>query len=175
MHRTRALPVASALVLLIVGGTALAGTVYKWTDENGVVHFADVPPPKVHGVGTEQMPEPPPPVAAETPPPAAGETPAREQRSGPARVVIGKREESDLGEGAHSFSGTVKNEGGAEAKGVVVAIRVVEPTQGDECLRDEIEVEPSTLAPGASGKFDASFTNPCFKGPTETDLRVDWE
>jgi hypothetical protein len=69
----------------------------------------------------------------------------------------------------------VKNEGGETARGVVVAIHVSEPIQGEECLTDEITVEPSSLAAGEKGTFSAEFDNPCFFGPTQAELRPDWD
>lgn len=39
-------------VALIAGGTALAGEIYKWTDENGNVHYEDRP---LGGEATERV------------------------------------------------------------------------------------------------------------------------
>ena len=91
------------------------------------------------------------------------------------RVVIVDRDEVPLGGSQHAVSGKVKNEGGQEARGVAVTIRVVEPTQGEECLTDEIAVSPSTLAAGEEGSFSADFDHPCFLGPTQSELGVEWD
>jgi hypothetical protein len=36
--------------MVLVGGAAAAGTVYKWVDENGVVHYSDQPHPDAQKV-----------------------------------------------------------------------------------------------------------------------------
>jgi hypothetical protein len=174
----------SAAVLAVVALLAtpvLGGPVYKWTDARGVVHFGDVPP-HAAGVNAETMPPAPPPVArppqeAEaTPADAAAAAPAAdgEHGEGPARVAITDRDDEPLGPSVHAFRGKVKNQGGSEARDVSVAIVVNEPTQGEECLREEIDVEPSTLAPGAVGTYEAEFDNPCFHGDVAADLRPEW-
>lgn len=175
----------AALAVGLAAGAVEAGTVYRWTDERGVVHFADVPPPNVQNYTAEPLriaPPAPPAVAAgadavapASAPEAGAKPPAAGEATGPARLVIIDREEVALGDAAQSFSGKVKNRGGTEAHDVAVAIRVVEPTQGDECVTDEIEVAPSSLAPGATGTFEADFNSPCFHGPTQTELRVEWD
>jgi hypothetical protein len=176
------------LVLTMVVAAAAAaqtGSLYRWTDERGVVHFSDVPPPTGHKYTSEPLSAAPPvavpPTAASGPPPAdaattpgASDTPAA-KREGPARVVIAKHQENPLGGPRQAFTGTVRNEGGAEAREVAVSIRVVEPNQGQECVDDEIAVDPTTLPPGASGTYDVEIENPCFHGPTQTELTVIWE
>jgi hypothetical protein len=155
----------------------LAGTVYRWTDANGVVHFADVPPPNLDKYTSQQMvdatraPEQPTPGAAGGDAAEAGAAAAK----GPARVVITEHEEVAVGDAVQSFTGKVRNEGGAEAREVRVSVRVVEPTQGDECLREVIDVEPATLPPGATGTFESNFSHPCFHGPTQADVSVRWD
>jgi Domain of unknown function (DUF4124) len=162
----------AALAAVAIAAPAPAATVYRWTDANGTVHFGDAPPPHPARVETEDLPDVPAPAtqapAAEASP-AAGKTPA-----GPARVALTDRKAEAVGPAAQLFRGTVKNEGGDEARDVAVNITVTEPVQGAECLHDRIDVEPSTLAPGAEGSFEARFENPCFHGPTDTDLRVEW-
>jgi hypothetical protein len=166
------------LVVALITAAAEGQTLYRWTDERGVVHFADVPPPNGHNVIAEWLPAAPParpPAAANQ---VAGDQPAdadKKQPQRPPRVIITEHEEGDSGEAAQSFTGTVKNEGGAEARGVVIAIRVTEPNQGDECLVDEIEVTPSTLAPGDKGTYAADFNSPCFHGPTTAELNARWD
>ena len=173
--------VAVLAVVALLATPALGGPVYKWTDARGVVHFGDVPP-HAPGVNAETMPPAPPPVArppqeAEaTPADAAASAPgaAGEHGDGPARVAITDRDDEPVGPSTHAFRGKVKNQGGSEARDVYIAIVVNEPTQGDECLREEIDVEPSTLAPGAVGTYEAEFDNPCFHGPVAADLRPEW-
>jgi hypothetical protein len=163
-------------LVVLAAASAPAQTVYRWTDERGVVHFADVPPPDVRGYTTESMPIAPPrptPAAAVEPQdeaPASGST-----STGPAKLVVVEHDERPIGDATVAYSGKVKNEGGAAAEDVMVAIRVIEPTQGDECLDDQIDVHPGTLGPGESGTFEAEYTNPCFKGPTRTELQVEWD
>jgi len=52
--RQRLLPLSLGTVglLLALAGPAAAMTVYKWTDDQGVVHYGDAPPP---GVEAEQL------------------------------------------------------------------------------------------------------------------------
>jgi len=176
-HRGAAVA-AWAVLVALAGHAALAQTVYRWTDENGVVHFADSPPPQRKDYQTHEMPRSgpaPPPVeageaAAATP--AAGE-PA-EPAKGPAQIVVSKHEEVGVGPSVQSFTGTVKNEGGAEASDVAISVRVVDPISGDECINAEIGVEPSTLAPGAKGTYETEFEHPCFKGQTQLELHAVW-
>jgi hypothetical protein len=173
-HRRAAVAVCAVLVAL-AGQSALAQTVYKWTDANGVVHFADAPPPQVKDYEKNDMPRrpaaPPPPEAADTAPATGEATPAAK---GPAQVVLSGHEEIGVGPALQSFTGTVKNEGGAEAVEVAVAVRVVDPNSGDECVNTEIDVEPSTLPPGGKGTFEAEIESPCFRGATQADLHVVW-
>jgi Domain of unknown function (DUF4124) len=169
--------VGLCLGLACLASAATAGTVYRWTDQNGVVHFADNPPARGPAVTPQQLPDTVVPISPPEPDVAADATPSAEGTpggNGPARVVISEQEQASVGPGVQSFTGRVKNEGGAEASGVVVAITVVEPSGGAECVRDHIDVEPSTLAPGAEGTFEARFQNPCFKGPTNAELRAEW-
>lgn len=167
----------AAIAAVASAAIAHAATVYRWTDANGTVHFGDAPPPHSARVETEDLPDVPKPAApapvddvpAGEVPPTVGKAPA-----GPAHVILTERKAEAVGPTAQSFRGTVKNEGGAEARDVSVDIAVTEPVQGAECLRDRINVEPSTLAPGAEGSFQAQFENPCFHGPTDADLKVEW-
>ena len=170
---------ALTAVLLVAGRVPGQDTVYRWTDEKGTVHFADVPAPHVNHFTTEALPEVPPAraAAADTAPDAAagGVTPAADESlKGQAHVVLKDKQALAVGPSAQAFRGTVKNEGSAEARDVYVALVVTEPVQGAECLRNEIDVEPSMLGPGQEGSFGAEFDNPCFHGPTDADLRVEW-
>ena len=168
------------IAVLLVGRTSAQDTVYRWTDENGTVHFADVPPAHVNHFTTEELPAVPPPAraaAGEAPPAAAdaAATPMAEGApSGPARVVLKDKQAVAVGPSVQAFRGKVKNEGGDAARDIFVGIVVTEPVQGAECLRNEIDVEPSTLRPGEEGTFDAEFDNPCFHGPTDANLKVEW-
>ncbi|MEO8601197.1 MAG: DUF4124 domain-containing protein [bacterium] len=165
------------LVALGLATPALAGDVYRWVDANGVVHFADVPSAGARQVQTQSMPPPPTRPTGEA---AAADAPAAEAgtpvpATGPARVVVTRQNEESLGSGSHGYRGAVKNEGGTAAHDVAITIRVVEPQQGQECLNDEIAVEPSTLGPGETGVFSANFNNPCFAGTTQTAYEVVWD
>ena len=173
--------VIAALVML-AGAYAGAETVYKWTDEKGTVHFADAPPAHSGGYKAEDLPDAQPPAAAapadatsaaganaDGGKPGEGRAP-----SGPARVVLTDHKAVPLGPSLQAYRGAVKNEGGVEARDVVIAIVVTEPIQGAECLHDQIDVEPSTLPPGGVGTFEAEFDNPCFHGPTEAALQAEW-
>jgi hypothetical protein len=170
------------LGLLVLGGvTARAGEIHRWVDENGVVHFADVPPPNVQTT-TRNMPNRPTMAPTEsgpavTPAPGTpGGTPGTPAASkGPARVAITEQNSESLGGSRHAISGTVANQGGEAARDVVVQVQVVSPAQGDDCLTDEIDVSPSTLKPGEKGEFDTELDHPCFRGETQISLRVQWE
>jgi hypothetical protein len=174
--------VSALLAALLLSASAAAATVYKWTDARGVVHFSDVPPPTTSGIKAETMPEAPPPVARPPAPPISPQEAGQAERagadaapSGPAQVVLTDQQAESIRPTVQSFSGKVKNRGGAEARDVFITIRVTEPTQGDECVRDEIDVEPSTLAPGAEGTFSAAFESPCFHGPVTAELSAVWK
>jgi hypothetical protein len=161
------------LIVLAAGG-AHAGTVYRWTDENGTVHFGDVPPPHVKQFQTQTLPDAPPPVAAGTPAEGtqkAGETPAA---TGAARLVLLDQHADAVSPGVQAIRGKVRNEGGSDAHDVSIAIVVTEPNQGEECMHERISVDPSTLAPGDEGSFDAQFENACFQGPTQIGLHAEW-
>jgi hypothetical protein len=171
------------LLVVLAGAAAEGQTLYRWTDERGVVHFADVPPPRGYTVTAESLPGTAPARPQAAAKQVAGDQPVagepadadKKQPQRPPRVIITEHEEVDSGEAAQSFTGAVKNEGGSEARGVVIAIRVTEPTQGDECLVGEIEVTPSTLAPGDKGTYAADFNSPCFHGPTTAELNARWD
>lgn len=148
-----------------------AGEVYRWTDANGVLHIADVPPPAGQAVQKQTMRDAPPRPAAA--PAADGAPAAAEQATGPAEVVITEQESEGLGGSKHGVSGTVENKGMAAAHDVAIVVHVISPSQGDECLEEQIAVV-SSLAPGEKAKFSADFDHPCFHGPTQVDLRAQW-
>ena len=172
------------LVSVSLTATPVRGqSVYRWTDERGVVHFSDQPPPGGTKFELRDMPPAPRPVPAT---PAAGEspvagviseaaaTPKPRAKTRAARVEITEHEAEPAGNGVQDFSGTVENVGGSVAEDVVVVITVTEPVQGAQCLREEIDVDPSTLPPGDSGTFSVRLQNPCFLGPTTVDIRPEW-
>ena len=174
------------LLTLTVSASAdrvAAQRVYRWTDERGVVHFSDSPPPGATNVEVKDLPRQPTaaPVAAqesEAPPPdavaAAGTTPTP-KRSGKASVEVVDQTQQSVGDALYEFSGTVENTGGSTAEDVVVIISVSEPNQGADCVTQEAEVSPSRLAAGARGKYSVTLENPCFHGPIDTEVRTDWE
>ena len=167
-----------------------AGEVYRWTDAQGVLHIADVPPPKGHDVQTQTLAR-----AARAPrlrggrhsrcrhtgrhgrsdarrrPPAAGAEPAR-----------------GAGAGRHH-----REERGARwaDRGTASAARwrtraAHRARRRDRCARDVAGAgrrvsgrgdrsQSSTLKPGEKAEFSADFDNPCFRGPTQVDLRAQWE
>jgi len=164
---------SAALSVLSAG----AATVYRWVDEKGVVHFGDAPPLGSRDYTKNALPDAPAPAApvestpaSGTPQVAAGKTP----REGPAHVVLLESRTMALGPSRQGIRGKVKNDGGAEARDIVISVLVTEPIQGAECLRDVIDVDPPSLAPGAEGTFDAEFDNPCFHGPTNAALTAEW-
>ena len=51
MHRARAAAfclagLSAALTALFACGTVMATELYKWTDDKGIIHYSDTPPPK---------------------------------------------------------------------------------------------------------------------------------
>jgi glutaredoxin-like YruB-family protein len=87
VHRPREIDIMStafgriALILVLISGTTVwAGSMYKWVDANGVVHFSDgAPDGSQHGGGVETRPAVSSNGAAAAPPPhapAASENPA---------------------------------------------------------------------------------------------------
>jgi hypothetical protein len=168
---------------LVVGLVAVrpvgAADVYRWTDERGVVHFSDVPPHHATQFSTQTMPDAPPPAPIEAVTPAEGAAAAAApeadaQPTGPAKVVLLDKNAVAVGPSTQAIRGKVKNTGGVPAREVSIDIIVTEPIQGAECLRETIDVEPSTLEPGEVGSFEAEFDNPCFNGPTDARLHTDW-
>ena len=173
------------LVACAVAGwscSATAQTFYKWTDERGVVHFSDSPPPSTHNVEERHLarqpviePAPAEPVAgAESP---GDETSGRKGKSGegPSRVILLSRQTPRTGPSALHLTGRVKNVGGAAAQRVSVAISAVDSTQGTPCLHEDSPVTPSTLGPGETGDFDVSLDSPCLYGEPNLDVAPTWE
>lgn len=171
---------AIGLTLATAGSAGAQGTIYRWTDDRGVVHFSDTPPRNQRNVETKVMPPAPPrapaPGAAEAAAEAAPAdgTPAAAAAT-PARVEIIAQQSDPTGESTQVIYGRVRNRGGQPARNVEVSVRVVSPAQGDECLTETLDVRPSTLEPDAEGEFEVSLTHPCFRGETRIELQVDWQ
>ena len=194
----------AACVLLAWGVAASAQTFFKWTDERGVVHFSDSPPPRTRKVEERTLNVPPVVTGAAQAPaeseatengeagkaesggeatsaklskPEGGETAKAKDQSarGPAKVVLVAREAPRTGPSALHVSGEVKNVGGQQAESVVVSITAVDSTQGTPCLEEEAEVTPGSLRPGETGNFDIDLDSPCLYGDPNLDVRPDWE
>jgi hypothetical protein len=182
IQQTTAACAALVAGMVLAGGAVGADTVYRWTDARGVVHFSDVPPQGTRSQA-QTLPDAPAPIAQPPPEPATSEpaaapaAPAAGEEKVPserARVVLTDQQADAVEPAVKSFHGKVKNTGGVEARDVFIALVVTEPVQGDECLREQIDVTPSTLAPGAEGTFEAEFESACFHGETSADLRASW-
>jgi hypothetical protein len=167
----------SALSLILLLGTyATAQTVYKWTDEQGVVHFSDNPPPRGQQFEKQDIPPPPPP-----PPTVAGAeagapgTTSEEKFEGPARVILTKNDSFPRGGTSRHVIGVVKNVGGAPAARVRITAHITD-AEGRACESEDIDVAPSRLDPGASGNFDTTIDSPCFAdGGGSVDAAPQWE
>ena len=164
------------LVPLLLGWPAIvnAQTVYKWTDEQGTVHFADSPPANTKNVEERNLPPPPPAVAPvnDEPTQAEGKSAAAE---GPARIVLMSKHAPRTGPSAVHVSGEVKNVGGTDAHDVSIAVTAVDSTSGTPCLHQDVTVTPSTLGPGETGNFDAEIDDPCLAGGTPVDIATNSE
>lgn len=57
--RIRQVTVHTLLVALLVGSPLVSAQVYKWTDENGVTHYSQVPPPEDQEASIEDIPAEP--------------------------------------------------------------------------------------------------------------------
>jgi hypothetical protein len=194
---TRACCVAGlALSLLAVSsGPLTAQTFYKWTDDRGVVHLADSPPPRTK-VEERVLSVPPVvtlPADAQADAPAvspevgkatdgtgakatgASDGGAGPGGTGPAKVVMLSSRKPRTGPSNLHLSGQVKNVGGTDAQGVGVSVVAVDATQGTQCLHQDIAVDPSTLEPGATGSFDFDLDDPCLFGEAKVNLRPVWD
>jgi len=165
---------------------AAAQTFYKWTDDGGIVHFSDVPPPKVKGVEERNLPAPPEAVAipqdrsapvnrAGSAAAAAASVAAAPAATGPAQVVIIARDTPRLSPSAMHVVGEVRNVGAADALNVTVTISAVDSVQGNPCLSQQVIVTPPTLHSGESGKFDIDVDSPCLLGDAHVDVAPEWE
>ncbi len=185
-----------ALAMLAVVRGATAQDVYTWTDERGVVHFSDVPPvgvPNVEkrevkpfpesqkqtaGGGGAAAPASAPAAVESGQPPSDQSAPGKAARSeefrGPARVIATSREVTPRGPRSRHVIGSVKNVGGRAARRVAVILRVAD-SQGGECLREEVDVAPSTLGSGETGNFDTTIDTPCFLEDAGVDIEPSWD
>jgi len=159
-----------------------AQTVYKWTDQDGVVHFSDSPPPQMDGVELKTLPaggaKPGRDAGAEQA--AAPEATPNAKAEGPARVTVVSHESPRTGPSAMHILGEVKNVGGADAQRVIVTISAIDRSKETPCLRQEAEVSPSTLHPGESGSFELDVDSPCLYadqlyGDPGIEIAPDWD
>ncbi|HVN83969.1 MAG TPA: DUF4124 domain-containing protein [Candidatus Binatia bacterium] len=171
---------AVGLTVSVCRRPAQAQTVFTWTDEGGTVHFSDSPPPAgqkyeqrdVGGgpavKGQAPLPEANAPVTDGTTNATPGEA------SGPARVVITSKEAIPRGPESRHVSGAVRNVGGRPADRVAVTLRVVDAS-GEECTSEDVNVEPTTLNAGETGRFDTTVNSPCLidGGTVDVDVRSD--
>jgi hypothetical protein len=169
-----------AVFVLLAAPVVAEQTIYTWTDEKGVVHFADEPPLDVQGVERRVLSVPP----AAVPVRPATEAPATpdgtvlspgESEASEARVVVLSSETPRLGPSSLQVSGKVKNEGGRPANGVTVTVTVLDDTQHNPCLNTNVSVDPESLEPGETGKFDAELDNPCLYGNPSVRFEADWD
>jgi Domain of unknown function (DUF4124) len=166
---------------------ASAQTFYKWTDDAGVVHFADEPPANAQGVEQRDLPAAPVVKSRIEPAEENGEAAAKEgteakaakpegpKPEGPARVILVSRQNPRTGPSAMHFVGKVKNVGGEAARQVAVTISAVDSTQGTPCLNEQTAVTPSTLGPGETGNFDVDVDSPCLYGEPNVDVAPVWD
>jgi hypothetical protein len=169
------LRVACAQLCLVVTLTfahvSASQTLYKWTDDQGVIHFSDIPPSGGQKYEERGTPLGEPGAAANAAPAnAAGDAPAAPAAAGAApeagttaaaRVILVSHNTIPRSTDARHLIGVVKNVGGHPASRVAVTAHIADST-GRECAREEIEVVPNTLPPGESGNFDATLRNSCF-------------
>ncbi len=180
MRRTpHRVPACLWAVVVLIGSSAAAGadTFYKWTDQQGVVHFADAPPPDAKGVERKDLPAAP---AAQLPEPVKAGTPASDapptpaEAGGPARVIITTRQTPRTGPRSVHVRGKVRNVGGADAHDVGVTVSAVDAGQGNPCLNERVAVSPDVLHPGDVGTFDGDVDSPCLYGDTHVDVAPAW-
>ncbi len=162
--------------LLCCYGIAAGQTFYKWTDERGIVHFSDSPPVNTKNVEERNLPPPAKPHESnEKDAPTDVKTSSTDAKTsgtneGPARVVLVSSHAPRTGPSAVHVSGEVKNVGGEDARSVAVIISAVDATAGTPCLREEVNVAPSSLRPGETGNFAADLDDPCLSGGTPVDI-----
>ena len=154
-------------------GNAGAQTFYKWTDDRGVVHFADQAPTGAKQVEERHLPAVPD-LQVKLPEDGnaaiPGATPGAE-----GRVIIETHEESHSGPSTIHVTGRVKNVGPSAAENVSVAVSAVDSAQGTPCLQVETSANPSTLGAGESGSFETDIESPCLRGDTPVVLNPSWK
>jgi len=165
--------VVAGCVLLCWHGSAGAQTVYKWTDEQGTVHFADSPPTGTKNVEERSLPPPRPPAPVDEQATPGESKPS--EAEGPARIVLVSKHAPRTGPTAVHVSGEVKNVGGSDARDVSVTVTAVDATAGTPCLHQDLSVTPSTLGPGETGNFDAEIEDPCLAGGTPLNIATSSE
>ena len=69
----------TAAAMTLASASTLAATVYKWTDERGVVHYSDQPHPEA-----KEMDVKPAPTVSSVPPPSSTSRPSSSAPTGPA-------------------------------------------------------------------------------------------
>lgn len=183
MRETRCRFLIIAGLLAACSATSRAQTFYKWTDERGIVHFADEPPPGAKGVEQRNLPVPP--AGQPVPADAAGDGEEAKSAdaaakklpagSGPAQIVLVSHQVIRNGPRAAHVFGEVKNVGGTDAEGVAVTLTAVDATQGTPCLDEQAMVNPSTVPAGETGNFDVDLDNPCLAGDTPVDVAPVWK
>jgi hypothetical protein len=180
----RSLVPLSACVLVAWCSVAAAQTVYKWTDDHGVVHFSEAPQVRTDGMETEtfRLPKREPSHEEAAPDSGAGSprsTGPAAEFAGPARVIVAAHQSPRTGPSAMHVTGKVRNVGGEDAARVIVTITAVDRTQGTVCMQEEAEVLPATLHPGEKGNFDLDLDNPCLYvdqlyGDPNLDIEAHW-
>jgi len=160
---------------------ALAQTVYKWTDEHGVIHFADTPPSGGRKVEERHLPGPPASQANDDAPaemrtPRSDALTRREPGApGPAQVILASRKTPRTGPSSLHIQGEVRNVGGSDAARVAVTVAAVDSNDGSSCVQEEIGVNPPTLRPGETGSFDTNIDKPCLLGQPTIDIAPVWD
>lgn len=172
--------VACGCVLALGVCVPLAGaqTFFKWTDQSGTVHFSDSPPPAGQTYEQREVGPLEPPVKGQAPLPgentAEGDNGGGSESTGPSRVILTSKEAAPRGTESRHVVGSVKNVGGRPADRVGVTLRVVD-ANGQECTREEVNVEPTTLNAGQNGNFDTTVESPCFADGAMVDAQVHWD
>jgi len=154
--------------------------VYKWTDEHGVIHFADSPPPNARKVEERHLPSAPASEASDAT--AAPRTPRSDALTrhdpgapAPAQIILAARKTPRTGPSSLHVHGEVRNVGGSDAARVAVTISAVDSNDGSSCLQEEVAVSPPTLSPGETGSFDKDFDKPCLLGQPTIDIAPVWD
>jgi len=190
--RIRLLATVYTFLLMALAPSVLAQTetIYRWTDDRGVVHFGHLPPagqnaeerhmrkrptPKVEEAEEKKTDEDDEKSASPANDDDAKPDEESEQEQSSSSVILDNDETALVGGAVQRFTGRVKNLGNAIARDVAVDILVAADNRvGDECLRYRAAVTPAVLAPGASGTYAVEIENPCFAGGTRADVQARW-